>query len=93
MRALQTGRVVPEIILKESMDTIPTALEVLAPLVDALWEIENENEPRLGGRSSMQTWEDFHQTWNQQCRTDCPALELRTMVPEDACLTDCKQSA
>lgn len=65
-RSERTGRDVPLDILQETIEQVPTSVNVLAPQVDLVVRVNTDgHEPQLVSRSS--TWEEFGRLWVQEC--------------------------
>ena len=79
-RGEETGRVVPTDLLHATYDQVNASVEKLAPLVDWVFEIENEAEPKIvrvrkttdpgtdtgATKDIPMDWQQFKQVWRRQ---------------------------
>jgi len=67
-RARKTGRIVPEKLLEETLESVPKSVEVLAPLVDYRADLSNApNAPDIEQVTPGETWDSFRLKWMQTC--------------------------
>ena len=67
LRAVLTGRIVPEELLELAMEEVPKSVKILAPLVDYYAEINNPpdaDDVELV-KPEGSNWNEFRQQWTQ----------------------------
>jgi len=79
-RGDETGRYVPESLLRETLESVPKSVKILSPLVDYVAEFDNDGgiKYRLGGGeggesislddTEREEWKAFKDNWMQVCK-------------------------
>lgn len=66
-RAKVTGRVVPQELLKTTMNVVPVSVRRLAPFADYCVEMHNPESGNVTIVTSNETFETFQDRWQQVC--------------------------